>query len=94
MAGGQDDGAWFAPKKFGYGVGLPVAWQGWVTLGLHGSLVAAGVPLLKLADHTALLSLGDHSAFLLYTLTVTAVFIPLYVAKTRGGWKWRWPWTK
>ncbi len=21
---------WFAPKRYGYGAGLPIAWQGWV----------------------------------------------------------------
>ena len=28
----RDDGAWFAPKRFGYGAGLPIAWQGWAVL--------------------------------------------------------------
>ena len=28
----RDDGAWFAPKRFGYGAGLPIAWQGWALL--------------------------------------------------------------
>lgn len=23
-----EDGDWFAPKRFGYGAGLPIAWQG------------------------------------------------------------------
>lgn len=27
------DGAWFAPKRYGYGTGLPIAWQGWTLLG-------------------------------------------------------------
>ena len=25
----KDDKPWFAPKRFGYGAGLPIAWQGW-----------------------------------------------------------------
>ena len=31
----SDDGPeWFAPKRYGYGAGLPISWQGWaVTLG-------------------------------------------------------------
>ena len=86
-----NDGAWFLPKRFGYGSGLPIAWQGWVMLALHGSLVAAGMPLLDLANHAAMPSGRHHLEFLLYALAVTAVFVPLYAAKTRGGWKWRWP---
>ena len=26
----SDDGPeWFAPKRYGYGSGLPISWQGW-----------------------------------------------------------------
>ena len=26
----NDDGPeWFAPKRYGYGSGLPISWQGW-----------------------------------------------------------------
>ncbi len=28
----KDDKAWFTPKRYGYGAGLPVAWQGWALL--------------------------------------------------------------
>lgn len=31
----MDDGAWFAPKRQGYGAGLPIRWQGWVVLGAY-----------------------------------------------------------
>jgi hypothetical protein len=28
---------WFAPKRYGYGAGLPITWQGWaVTLAYVG----------------------------------------------------------
>ena len=26
------DTAWFAPKRYGYGSGLPIAWQGWALM--------------------------------------------------------------
>ena len=30
----SDGPEWFAPKRYGYGSGLPISWQGWVlTLG-------------------------------------------------------------
>ena len=25
----SDGPEWFAPKRFGYGAGLPISWQGW-----------------------------------------------------------------
>ena len=28
----MSDGDWFAPKRFGYGAGLPIAWQGWALI--------------------------------------------------------------
>ena len=35
----NDDKAWFRPKSFGYGSGLLIAWQGWVLLGFHITLI-------------------------------------------------------
>ena len=30
----SDEAEWFAPKRYGYGAGLPISWQGWaLTLG-------------------------------------------------------------
>jgi hypothetical protein len=28
----MSDGDWFAPKRFGYGAGPPIAWQGWALI--------------------------------------------------------------
>ncbi|MCJ2184080.1 hypothetical protein MTR62_15450 [Novosphingobium sp. 1949] len=28
-------GDWFARKRFGFGAGLPIAWQGWVVYALY-----------------------------------------------------------
>ena len=28
----SDDLEWFAPKRYGYGSGLPISWQGWAVL--------------------------------------------------------------
>ena len=29
----DDNSAWFQPKRFGYGAGWPIAWQGWALRG-------------------------------------------------------------
>ena len=73
---GHDDGAWFAPRRFGYGAGLPTAWQGWALLGAYLALVI-GVPMWR--PHWA--------PFVAVAATVAIVWIAY--AKTRGGWRWR-----
>jgi hypothetical protein len=75
-----DDGAWFAAKTFGYGAGLPIAWQGWALLGV---MFGCGVALwwTLLPAHPGLFSAG--------TIAVAIVPLPLIKARTRGGWRWR-----
>lgn len=41
----DDDKAWFAPKRYGYGSGLPIAWQGWALLAGLIVLVLGTAPL-------------------------------------------------
>ena len=35
------DAAWFTPRRYGLGVGAPIAWQGWALLGGYLAVVAA-----------------------------------------------------
>ncbi len=75
-----DDCAWFAPKSYGLGSGLPIAWQGWAMLAAHIAIILIGLPL---APH-------HPGYFTAYALAVGLLPLPLYAAKTRGGWRWRW----
>ena len=63
-----------------YGAGLPFKWQGWVLLLAHMALI------IGLA-----LGFGDRPALAL-PLILLAGFapLPIYAARTEGGWKWRW----
>jgi hypothetical protein len=76
----SDGPEWFAPKRYGYGAGLPISWQGWaVTIGfvaivLAVSLKFAGKPLVMIAIMVPLLT----------------AFIVICARTTRGGWRWRW----
>lgn len=71
---------WFAAKRFGVGAGLPIAWQGWMLLVAHISLIA-GVTV----------ALIEHPAALVITAMAVALLpIPVYARHTRGGWRWRW----
>ena len=35
-----DGPEWFAPKRYGYGAGLPISWQGWTVSVMFLALVA------------------------------------------------------
>lgn len=77
----MDDGPdWFAPKRYGYGAGLPISREGWaltivyvVLVGLAGFLIRYSV-------------IGFISVIVMLTLTFTIIC----ARTTRGGWRWRW----
>ena len=75
-----DGPEWFAPKRYGYGSGPPISWQGWaLTLGF--TLTAAGLALL----------FHDHQLELIAALALPMItFLVICAKTTRGGWRWRW----
>lgn len=77
------EGDWFLPKRFGYGAGWPIAWQGWALLGGY----------LALAIGTGLLATGSPRTGLivlpLVMLPATLVLVLVARKRTRGGWRWR-----
>lgn len=79
-----DDGAWFAPKRYGYGAGLPITWQGWLATITYIAVIA-GIPVLD-----DLGTEGSHVAAFALFLLATSVFLVILARRTRGGWKWRW----
>ena len=76
----SDEPEWFAPKRYGYGAGLPISWQGWaLTLGfvlltIMLSVWLANRPLQLLA----------------VIVPIAVVFVVISARTTRGGWRWRW----
>lgn len=74
-----DGRPWFRPKSRGYGSGLPIAWQGWVMLAAHVALIFGVATLFR--DRPGLL--------MVMVLLAALVPMPLYRAKTEGGWRWR-----
>ena len=77
----SDDGPeWFAPKRYGYGAGLPISWQGWtVTL----SFIAAAI---------AVTTRFKTAPLVMITIMVPLItaFLVICAKTTRGGWRWRW----
>lgn len=80
----KDDGAWFAPKRFGYGAGWPIAWQGWLVLAAYVAAMA-GAALLASNGHGK----GGRAAGFALMLMLTGLFMVIAARRTRGGWKWR-----
>jgi len=63
----SDPGYWFPAKRYGWGWGLPTAWQGWVVFALFLGFVAAGTLLFRfLAPPKAL------AAYLAYVAVLSA----------------------
>ena len=70
---------WFAPKRYGLGAGLPIAWQGWALLAAYGAVILGAVLL------------GERSpATLPILLTASALLLLIAAKTTKGGWRWRW----
>ena len=71
---------WFAPKRYGYGAGRPIAWQGWAVLACYGLVLAIAI----------LIAERSQLACLSIILSETALLLIISARKTRGGWRWRW----
>ena len=76
-----DDGPeWFAPKRYGYGAGLPISWQGWAVLAAFLLLVFA--VSVRFADRPLVT--------VAIMIPATTVLLVICAKTTRGGWRWRW----
>ena len=78
--------AWFAPKRYGYGAGLPIAWQGWVVLAAY-LVVCCGAPLVLMAMLTPEMA---TLAIVGVILIATVALLIVCARTTEGGWRWRW----
>lgn len=72
---------WFPAKKYGWGWGLPNAWQGWFVLSAFVALFCAGTVIISPATHPA--------GYLLYCLGLSGVLIGIcYIKGEPPGWRW------
>lgn len=79
---------WIAPRRYGYGSGLPIAWQGWVVLGLY-MLICIGAMPLMLFIISSNPAIGIVTAIGIMFLATVILFV-ICASKTKGGWRWRW----
>ena len=71
---------WFRAKRYGWGWGLPIAWQGWVVLALYiGAITALGLRLMP----------ARPQAFGLGTALASLVLVVVCALKGEPpGWRW------
>lgn len=72
---------WFPAKTYGWGWGLPVAWQGWVVLVVYAITIFAGIYYMLPAFGTPV--------FLVHVLVMSMVLVLVCWAKGEKP-KWRW----
>lgn len=68
---------WFARRRLGLGIGLPIAWQGWLLLAGYLAALAG----IKVLDHSGWAG-GRPLAFALF-LPATAIFLVVAGKRTR-----------
>jgi len=74
---------WFRVKRYGYGAGLPCAWQGWAVMAAYAAAVVVVVILLgPLADAQPL-------TYFLAITAPTALVVFIAWRKSDAPWRWR-----
>lgn len=76
----SDEPEWFAPKRYGYGAGLPISPEGWALT--IGYVVLVGLATMLVRHSTA--------GFVSILVILTVTFAIICARTTRGGWRWRW----
>ena len=72
-------GPWFRARRRGYGTGLPMVWEGWFFLALHIAMITGLATVLQ----------GRPVAMTIAVVLAGLAPMPIYRAKTEGGWRWR-----
>jgi len=73
---------WFPLKRYGWGWGLPVRWQGWLVFAAYTALLYGGLNYFKAQDNV--------SALLIYLLALTALLVVIVLIKGERPLRWRW----
>ena len=73
---------WFPAKRYGWGWGLPTAWQGWLVMVVFAALVLAGAVFI--------LPARGHGFFVAYCLLLCAVLVAVcWLTGEPPGWRHR-----
>ncbi|MBV8820792.1 MAG: hypothetical protein JO022_20695 [Acidobacteriaceae bacterium] len=72
---------WFPAKRYGWGWGLPITWEGWAVFAAFIGLVIAGAIIVPPGRSTA--------GFIAYVLVLVALFASVCWWKGEPP-RWRW----
>jgi hypothetical protein len=72
---------WFRAKRYGWGWGLPLTWEGWVVLAVWLGIFLTAIPLLHLRQH-----IGEH---FLFVASMVAMLVGVCYWKGEPV-RWRW----
>jgi hypothetical protein len=72
---------WFPAKRYGWGWGVPLTWQGWATLAAFLGLIVAGVFIFPPAR--------ERISFLVYVAVLSVVLVGICWLKGEPP-RWRW----
>lgn len=79
----NDKRYWFPAKRYGWGWGLPIAWQGWVVLFVWFAAIAA-IAFALMPHH--------HVEFLLSVLAMSGLLgLICYAMGEPPAWRWGGP---
>ncbi|GAB6853757.1 hypothetical protein [Asaia astilbis] len=84
----QSRQAWFAAKRYGYGAGMPIAWQGWIAL--FSLMAVVSLPFYALVFLPVSQPGLVISALCVVDLLAIIAFGWICRSRTEGGWRWRW----
>jgi drug/metabolite transporter (DMT)-like permease len=73
---------WFPAKRYGWGWGLPVRWQGWLVFAVYAALLYGGIYYFKDQRNVA--------GLMLFVLALTAALVVIMVIKGERPLRWRW----
>ncbi len=72
---------WFPAKRYGWGWGLPSAWQGWLVLGMFFALIATAGVFIPAREHSFV--------FIATALLLSGVLVAICAVKGEPP-RWRW----
>ena len=72
---------WFPAKRYGWGWGMPTAWQGWLVLGVFAALLGLGAMVFLPSQR--------HAAFVAYSALLSLLLLAVCWAKGEPP-RWRW----
>jgi hypothetical protein len=77
----RSDGYWFRAKRFGWGWGLPLTWQGWLVLAVYVALLVLGALLFEPHQH-------PFGFAILVILATAALSVVCWLKGEPPRWRW------